>query len=153
MTDENLQTAHGVITYSTAARRSDFLYRVSLKCLIRNEHGEVLVVKEKNRPTWDLPGGGMDHGEDITTAIAREMHEEVTMRGDFTYKIIAVEDPAHLQPHNLWQIRLVFAVTPKIIDFSPGDDGDEVSFMQPDAFKDSDAKSEQLVYKYSLLAQ
>lgn len=149
-----MHTIHGIITHDDAANRpTDYLYRVSLKCLIRNGAGEVLVVKETNRTTWDLPGGGMDHSEDIKTAIAREMREEVSMRGDFTYKVLAVEDPALLKPQNFWQIRLVFAVAPQAMEFAAGDDGDEIAFIDPATFKDSTAKSEQSVFKYAMLAQ
>jgi len=118
---------------------------------VRNERGEVLVVKESGRSWWDLPGGGMDHGEDIRSTIAREMEEEVTMQGDFEYKIIEVDEPKHLNDHNFWQLRLIFEVTPKNMTFTPGDDGDEVAFISPENFKDSDHWAEQAVYQYSLI--
>ena len=38
----------------------DCLYRISLKALIYNDVGQILVVKEIDRTYWDLPGGGMD---------------------------------------------------------------------------------------------
>lgn len=68
---------HGIIDQSELGRKTDYLYRVSIKGLIRNSKDEVLVVKEAGRTWWDLPGGGMDHDEDIKSALAREMHEEV----------------------------------------------------------------------------
>lgn len=37
-------------------------YRVSVKALIKDDSGNILVVKE-NQDTWSLPGGGLDHGE------------------------------------------------------------------------------------------
>lgn len=125
------KTVYGVVSHATA-RRTDYLYRISLKCLVANEVGDVLVVKESGRDWWDLPGGGMDHGEDIRSAIAREMHEEVNMQGDFDYKILEVDEPKHLGEHNFWQLRLIFEVTPHDLQFSPGDDGDEVAFISPE---------------------
>jgi len=145
------QVPYGIVSHDND-RRDDYLYRVSLKCLVKNPDGQVLVVRETGRHCWDLPGGGMDHGEDIKSAIAREMSEEVSFSGDFTYRIINVEEPKHLQPHNFWQIRLIFEVTPKIFDFSAGIDGDEVSFINPLEFKNSEKPTEKLVhYYYSLL--
>ena len=141
---------HGVINHNSS-RRTDYLYRISMKCLVRNERGEVLVVKESGRSWWDMPGGGMDHGEDIRSTIAREMEEEVTMQGDFEYKIIEVDEPKHLNDHNFWQLRLIFEVTPKNMTFAPGDDGDEVAFISPESFKDSDHWAERAVYQYSLI--
>lgn len=144
-----MATTHGVINHEeSSARRTDYLYRVSLKCLIRNEQGEVLVVKETGRAHWDLPGGGMDHGEDIHSAIAREMKEEVNLQGDFEYKIIDLDEPAHLRNHNFWQIRLVFLVQPSIMQFTAGDDGDEVAFMAPAQFENSPSEVERRIYRY-----
>lgn len=86
----------GVVLHPDGERPADYLYRVSLKCLIFNDEGEVLVVKEKGRDFWDLPGGGMDHGENLHAAIAREMAEEVSLVGDFEYKVIDVDEPKFL---------------------------------------------------------
>lgn len=137
----------GIINHD--ARKTDYLYRVSLKCVIKNPQGEVLVVKESGRHWWDLPGGGMDHGESIQAAIAREMREEVSMQGGFTYRILAVEEPVLLDMHSFWQIRLIFEVAPETMAFSAGDDGDEVAFMAPALFKDSRVNAEKWIYKYS----
>lgn len=90
------QNVNGIIDQSHLDRKTDYLFRVSMKALVINEQGELLVVKETGRTWWDLPGGGMDHGEDIKAAIARELNEEVGLVGDFTYKVIAVEDPSFL---------------------------------------------------------
>lgn len=113
----------------------------------------MLVVKETGRTWWDLPGGGMDHGEDIKTAIAREMKEEANLEGDFDYRIIDVDEPAHLSAHNFWQLRLIYEVMPSIMTFTAGEDGDEVAFKNPDDFKDSESEVERRIYKYYTIAQ
>lgn len=138
----------GTIAYANDARRTDYLYRISLKGFVVNNEGKVLVVKETGRDYWDLPGGGMDHGEDIQTALAREMREEVNMAGDFTYRILAVDEPAYLEVHTFWQLRLIFAVTPSDYEFSDGDDGDEIAFIDPEHFKDSTIEVERRIYTY-----
>jgi 8-oxo-dGTP pyrophosphatase MutT (NUDIX family) len=144
---------HGTIKYTPSSiRRPDYLYRLSLKCLIKDSDGNVLVVKETGRDWWDLPGGGMDHGEDLRSAIAREAMEEVGMQGDFTYRIVDVDEPAFLEMHNFWQLRLIFEVIPKQMSFNAGEDGDEITFMDPDSFKDSSSKTEQRIYHYAKLA-
>jgi len=145
------QNINGVIDQSHIDRKTDFLFRVSMKALVINEKGEVLVVKETGRTWWDLPGGGMDHDENIKSALARELNEEVGLTGDFTYRVIAAEDPTFLTHANLWQIRLIFAVIPTNMTFETGVDGDEVQFINPSELKDSDDLAEQKVYEYSLL--
>lgn len=140
------QSSHGVITHDTSKRKTDYLYRVSIKCLIRNHVGEILVVKETGRDWWDLPGGGMDHHEGIKSAIAREMKEEVNLEGGFAYDIISVDEPSYLVPHNFWQVRLIYKVIPEVMSFSAGEDGDEVAFMDPELFKDSEYTTEIKIY-------
>ena len=54
---------------------------VVAKVLVVNEKGEVLVLRrsktDERRPgQWDFPGGWVDEGEDILTAIKREAIEE-----------------------------------------------------------------------------
>lgn len=132
--------------------RSDYLFRVSLKSVILNDNGEVLVVKEKDRDWWDLPGGGMDHGESVKDALARELHEEVSMKGGFDYETILTEDPRYLTAHNLYQMRITFFVKPAIMKFSKGIDSDEIAFMNPDLFKDSEILTERKIYEYCMLA-
>ena len=136
------QNSLGTINHSESSnRRTDYLYRISLKAFIRNEKGEILVVKETGRDWWDLPGGGMDHGEDIKTALARELKEEVNLTGDFTYRIIDVKDPGYIGEHDMWQVRLMFEVIPENMEFSAGEDGDEIAFMGPKDFEKSDRET------------
>ena len=38
---------------SEGAIKRDYLYRISIKALIYNDAGQILVVKEDGRPLWD----------------------------------------------------------------------------------------------------
>jgi len=139
----------GIITHSDSNRPTDYLYRISIKGLIRNDKGEVLVVKESGRTYWDLPGGGMDHGEDFDTAIAREMNEEVSLQGEFTYRIIDIDQPAFSAQHNFWQVRMIFEIIPTDMAFAPGIDSDEIAFIHPDILKDADNEVTRRIYTYA----
>lgn len=55
----------------------DSLYRISVKALIQNEAGATLVVRTGKDRGWTLPGGGVDHGEDIVEGLQREVREEL----------------------------------------------------------------------------
>lgn len=143
--------AKGFIENDIASgRRTDYLYRISLKGLIRNETGEVLVVKENGRKHWDLPGGGIDHGENIKAGLARELKEEVNLEGDFSYNVISIDDPRYLDKHDFWQIHIFVDIKPENMTFSAGEDGDEVAFMDPMLFKDSSNRAEKSIYENSM---
>lgn len=140
---------NGEICHKSYPKRKDYLFRVSLKSVIFNDAGEILVVKEKGRDWWDIPGGGINHGESVKDAITRELREEVLLEGGFTYRSILAEDPRYLPNHNLYQMRLTFLVKPEFLNFSPGDDGDEVMFIDPVKFKESELITERKIYEYS----
>lgn len=142
--------SQGVVEHGDGSGQpTDYLFRISLKALIRDEQGRVLVVKETGRDWWDLPGGGMDHGETITSALARELHEEVNVIGGFTWRIITADDPGPLRRIDAWQLCLIIEVVPETFEFSAGEDGDEVAFMDPEAFKTSVKDVERCIYAYA----
>ncbi|MDD4363132.1 MAG: NUDIX hydrolase [Atribacterota bacterium] len=56
----------------------------SVAVVVRNEHGQLLLVKRKNEPKkgfWALPGGFIDNGESAIEAALREMKEETGLDG------------------------------------------------------------------------
>ncbi len=144
---------HGIIDQQHLNRKNDYLFRISIKCLVEDDKGKVLVVKESARTWWDLPGGGMDHNESIKDAIARELHEEVKLKGDFTYRVVMAEEPGFLKYANVWQMRLVFKVTPMVMEFEAGEDASEMTFIDPEELKQSDNSVERKIYEYSLAAK
>lgn len=125
----------------------DAFYRVSLKAIIRNENGEVLVVKE-NGSKWTLPGGGMDHGENVHDALKRELYEEVLIDAPFTETLIDTAT-MYLEKREAWLLWLVFTINIKDFEYGIGQDADEVAFMNPCDFKNSLHQSEQLVYEFT----
>ena len=143
---------NGEISHANNLRRKDYLFRVSLKAIIFNKNNQVLVVKETGRDWWDLPGGGMDHGESVEIALGRELREEVSLVGEFEHEVILIEDPQYINPHNLYQMRITFIVRPSVLEFVPGEDGDEIMFIDPMKFRDSKLITERKIYEYSELA-
>lgn len=122
-------------------------YRVSLKAIIRDSSGHVLVVKENNNPYWSLPGGGLDHGEDPHEAMARELHEEVGYTGDFTMRPIDLK-PMFVEAKNAMLLWVVFEVMPKNMKFRVGDEASSIRFADPNEFENSEKRSERLVYHF-----
>ncbi|MBP9886290.1 MAG: NUDIX hydrolase [Leptospiraceae bacterium] len=55
--------------------------RVRVAALIRNDKGEILLIKQrkKNKDYWLLPGGGIEFGESAIVALERELKEELNL--------------------------------------------------------------------------
>lgn len=54
----------------------DTFWRVSAKALIFDDQNRLLVSKS-NDGLWEIPGGGWEHGETLTTCLTRELAEEL----------------------------------------------------------------------------
>jgi 8-oxo-dGTP pyrophosphatase MutT (NUDIX family) len=69
-------------------------YRVTIKALVRDHEGKVLVI-ENAHGEWEMPGGGWEHDEDFATCLNREIQEELGVGastiGDiqFMYKTVS----------------------------------------------------------------
>lgn len=125
----------------------DTFYRVSLKAIIRNHAGEVLVCKEYDSDSFSLPGGGWDHGETEKEALARELHEEVGYVGDFKYQPLNAE-PFWMESKQAWLLWIVYDVSPDNYDFKIGEYCSCVEFVNPKIFKESTHRIEQWIYKH-----
>ena len=52
-------------------------YRVSVKIVAKDADDKLLVVQDTTNNTWEVPGGGLDHGETTKHAALREIQEEL----------------------------------------------------------------------------
>jgi len=124
-------------------------YRISLKVIIRNERGEVLVNKEKGGDNWSLPGGGWDHGETKLECMKRELKEEIGYEGDLEMRLKDVSEPIFMPKQKNWLVWIVYDVVLENDDISIGEESDDIAFVNPIEYKDSTAIGEFLAYKYS----
>jgi len=61
-------------------------FLLGVKIVLINHHKAVLLLRRSDKVSraggWDLPGGGVDKGEDPKDAASRELHEEVDITSD-----------------------------------------------------------------------
>ncbi|MCY1554254.1 hypothetical protein D9M68_908150 [compost metagenome] len=55
----------------------------------------------------------------------------------------------YLEKREAWLLWLVYEVQLDTLEYGIGADADEVAFVDPEQFKDSTYRSEQLIYKFA----
>ena len=122
-------------------------YRGTIKAVIHDNNGAILVVKESS-DFIDLPGGGIDHGETLQQAMTRELAEEIGYDGTFMMDLVGAEvlERRNGNGHVLFIVYNVTLQTP----YSPtnGTDATEVFFVDPHQYKGETDRSLQMIYKY-----
>lgn len=125
----------------------DTFYRVSLKAVIRDAQGRVLVNKERDSDTWNLPGGGWSHHESERDALARELYEEVGYTGNFDAKPYTTA-VFWLESKQAWLLWIVYEVTVDKLSFSIGSDSSEIAFIEPSQLSDAKSPAEQWIFAH-----
>lgn len=121
-------------------------YRVSIKALIKDSTGRVLLCKE-NSNNWSLPGGGINHGETPLDALRRELFEELNLK-DFKLALPSSTHTVFLEEKNAWLMWLVYQVhANNLREISPGPEVTEIDFIDVTQYKNSQKRAEKLVYE------
>lgn len=118
----------------------DCFYRVTVKGLCVRD-GKVLLVHESKKLSgeWEMPGGGLDFGEDIIAGFTRELEEEMGLK---VRKMS--EKPVYVWTHKftnrrkmLWFYSLVLAyrIDFENLDFTPTDECAEIGFFSKEEMK------------------
>lgn len=101
-------------------------YRVSAKALVLDKDKKVLLIREETG-MWELPGGGVDHGETAHETIAREIQEEMGLE---VSKI--AKDPKYItifENVDIWTVNLLFETELKNLNFISSDECREIGFF------------------------
>ena len=103
-------------------------YRVSVKGLVTDDQGRVLLVLQDDG-YWELPGGGLEHGEDPKDCLAREIKEETGL----TVTSVAPEPSYFLTVQRLGKetfiANAVYKITLLDLDFTPSAECQELRFV------------------------
>jgi 8-oxo-dGTP diphosphatase len=104
-------------------------YRLSLKGLILNDTRDKFLIVQENNGLWELPGGGLDWGENPQDGLRREIKEEMGIQATWIS-----ETPAYLlisqkRKSDIWVANVVFEVTVKDLNFIPSDECVAITFV------------------------
>jgi 8-oxo-dGTP diphosphatase len=96
-------------------------YRISVKALIFDESRTKFLLAKENKGTWEMPGGGIDWGEDARECLKREIFEEMGLEPTWI-----AEKPSHFFsfqcPKGIPKAQIIYEVTLKDLDFTSSDE-------------------------------
>lgn len=71
-----------------------------VRALLITQDGDLLAIRRirpGREPYWVLPGGGVEDGEDLETALARELREELAATADIHGLVYILDGPQNRQ--------------------------------------------------------
>jgi len=110
-------------------------YRVSVKGIVIDQEGRVLLAREKDG-SWDMLGGGLDHGEDPRVCLVREVQEETGL-----IVTDVSEAPLHFltAPNTDGTIfvgNVIYGLTLRDMEFTPSEECQELRFVNKEEAKE-----------------
>lgn len=103
-------------------------YRVSVKGIVIDDQNRILLARE-NDGTWDMLGGGLDHGEDPIACLKREIQEETGLTLTKVWSEPKYFVTAYKASHNVYIANIVYQIELKDLDFTPSDECQELRFF------------------------
>lgn len=105
-------------------------YRVSVKGIVIDEQDRILLARESDN-TWDMLGGGLDHGEDSIACLKREIQEETGLIVTKVWPEPRYFITAHKASNNIYIANVVYQIELENLNFTPTDECKELRFFSP----------------------
>lgn len=117
-----------------ASKGSRFMKKITLTVdAIIPYEGKIVLVKRKNEPFKDfyaLPGGIVEYGETVESAVLREVEEETGLRGKI-HSLVGVYSDPNRDPRGHF-VSICFIVLPIAGELKSGSDAREVALFELD---------------------
>ena len=133
------------------------VYRISVKGIVINDDGLVLLCREDNGK-WEMMGGGIDHGETPEECMHRDIKEETSL--EVTYMSPA---PLYFFTYERrlpgkFAANIVYEIKLKDLNFTPSEECQELKFFSVDEMKKLDRfpnidKLIEALEKYQILTE
>ena len=106
----------------------------SVNTIVRNDRGDILLIRRTDNGNWSLPGGAMDLGESVGQAAVRETLEETGITTELTGISGIYSNPRHLVEYTSdgevrQEFSIVFTGRPVSGDPTPSDESSEVVWL------------------------
>lgn len=110
-------------------------YRVSIKGIVIDDEGRVLLSKEDSG-MWEMLGGGLDHGEDPTTCLRREIREETGLTVTYISESPRYFITAPRLNADTYIANVIYEINLQDLNFTPSDECQELRFFTPSEMRE-----------------
>ncbi len=116
-------------------------YRVSIKGLILNNTRDKFLIVQEDNGRWELPGGGLDWGENPQRGLEREIKEEMGLEVTHVSAVPAYLVTFQKKPNDIWVANVLFEVSVPNLDFRPSEECIALRFVSPEEVRELDTFS------------
>jgi 8-oxo-dGTP diphosphatase len=105
-------------------------YRVSVKGIVINDDGRILLSREDNGK-WEMLGGGLDHGEDPIAGLKREIFEETGLKVTYVSPNpkYFITSPRMNTNMTTYLANIIYEIKLENLDFVASDECQELRFF------------------------
>lgn len=103
-------------------------YRVSIKGIVIDDEGRILLAREDNGK-WEMLGGGLDHGEDPLECLKREIAEETGLAVTWVSDAPKYFLTSRREDHGTYMANVIYEIKVADLDFTPSEECQELRFF------------------------
>ena len=82
----------------------------AVSAIVTDEQGGILLILRTDNGYWSIPGGGLNPGESVAEATAREVKEETGIDCQVTGLVGIYSDPNHVAAYDDGEVRQEFSI-------------------------------------------
>jgi ADP-ribose pyrophosphatase YjhB (NUDIX family) len=82
----------------------------AVSAIVPDSDGRILLIRRTDNNYWSIPGGGVEPGESVSQATAREVMEETGIRCEVTGLVGIYSDPNHVAAYDDGEVRQEFSI-------------------------------------------
>ncbi|WP_045877264.1 NUDIX domain-containing protein [Pseudofrankia sp. DC12] len=108
----------------------------AVSAIVTDDEGRILLIHRTDNDFWAIPGGGLEPGESVSQATAREVKEETGFDVEVTGVVGIYSNPHHVAAYDDGEVRQQFSIcfTTRLLGgaATPSSESSEVNFVAVD---------------------
>lgn len=113
-------------------------YRISIKALILDPTRTKFLITQEDNGKWELPGGGLEWGENPHESLSREIREEMGLTVTSISPSPSYFITCKRVTNDTYIANIIYEVTVANLDFTPSEECVALKFVSPEDVKDMD---------------